>query len=35
MLFADDCLIYRDIHGTADHQALQQDLRNNIVKVGG
>ena len=25
-LFADDCLIYRVIHSTADHQALQQDL---------
>jgi len=25
-LFANDCLIYRVIHSTADHQALQQDL---------
>ena len=25
-LFADDCLIYRVIHNTEDHQALQRDL---------
>jgi len=25
-LFADDCLIYRVIHSTAQHIALQQDL---------
>ena len=25
-LFADDCLIFRAIHSTADHQVLEQDL---------
>ena len=26
-LFADDCLLYREIHSTQDHYALQEDLR--------